>query len=367
MRHAGIIATLSLLIAAAFSIFWRPVALEERMVDLQIDRILPNDSLALAAAQPLELRALLVEYAEDPLLLLQAQAALSAHPNMAPEVMLAFGDEPDFRAVLRKYGSAMIPPVNFFMHNEVRTLAVMQQVGDLTDRLGALIGQGDGEASGTILPPELVRGWFAIAFVRAEGHSFIGQFVLDEQGHVHWLQTERVLEAINAFFASGIRNLERRHLQGEAIRLRDAGSAAIDVAIGVSVFKLVKAIRSGRVATRQVGLATRSVALAPVMVRHSAVASRLLRIGAPLAAGYLMIRHPSLINSSLAWLAERLDLPVALVQFAGWTLLLLPVLYAASLLLRPLGLLLGGCARMALTTRRWMRGARRDAPVSSSA
>jgi hypothetical protein len=346
MRHARIIVPLAMLIAAAFALFWRPIALEERLVDLQLDQVLPNESRALAA-QPLELRALLVEYADDPLLLLQARAALTLHPAMTPAVMLAFGDEPDFRAVLREYGAAMIPPVHFFMHNEVRTLEVMKQVGALTSSLGGLVGLGDVETSLRALPPHLERGWFAIAFVGAEGYSFIGQFVVDEQGHVHWLQTERVLEGINAFFASGIRNLERRHRQGEAIRFRDAGSAAIDVAIGVSVFKLVKAMRSGRVATRQVDLATRSVALAPVMVRQSAVASRLLRIGVPLAAGYLMIRHPSLINSSLAWLAERLDLPVALVQFVGWTLLLLPILYAARLLLWPLARLLDVGARLA--------------------
>ncbi|MEE4639996.1 MAG: hypothetical protein V2J42_14775 [Wenzhouxiangella sp.] len=316
------------------------------MVDLQLDQVLPNESQALAA-QPVELRALLVEYAADPLLLIQAQAALTRHPAMAPAVMLAFGDEPDFRAVLGEYGAAMIPPVHFFMHNEVRTIEVMKQMGGLTSRLGALIGLGDGASSIRTLPPELERGWFAIAFVRAEGYGFIGQFVVDEEGQVHWLQSERLLEGINAFFASGLRNLERRYRQGEVIRIQDAGSAAIDVAIGVSVFKLVKAIRSGRLASQQAGLAKRSVALAPVMVRQSAVASRLLRIGVPLAAGYLMIRHPSLINSSLAWLAERMDLPVVLVQFVGWTLLLLPILYAAGLLLWPLARLLDVGARLA--------------------
>lgn len=366
MSQIRIIATLSLLIAAVFAIFWRPISLEDRMVQLQLERIMPTEAQALAA-HPLELRALLVDYADDPLLLLQAQAALTRHPGMAPGVMLAFGDEPDFRAVLREYGAAAIPPIHFFMHNEVRTVGVMKQAGELAERLRAVIGLGAAEAPEVSLPPELERGWFAIAFVRAEGYNFIGQFSLDPQGQALWLQSERVLEGINTFFAGGIRNLERRHRQGESIRPRDLGHAAIDVAIGVGVFKLVKATRSGAVASRQAGFATRSVALAPVMVKQSAVASRLLRIGAPLAAGYLMIRHPSLINSGLAWLAERLNLPVGLVQFAGWALLLLPLLYVASLLMRPLGLVLGTCARMALAAGRLTQGGKRPAsarPVS---
>lgn len=365
MTHARIIATLSLLVAAVFALFWRPVSLEDRMVQLQLERILPMEAHALAA-QPLELRALMVDYADDPLLLLQAQAALTRHPAMAPEVMLAFGDEPEFRMVLREYGAASIPPIHFFMHNEVRTVAVMKQAGELAERLRVLIG-GSTLTNGEPMPPALERGWYAVVFIRAEGYSFIGQFVTREDGDVAWLQSERFLEGINTFFMGGIRALETRSRLGEPIRARDIGHAGIDVAIGVGVFKLVKAARGGAVATRQAGFATRSVALAPVMVKHSVVASRLLRIGAPLAAGYLMIRHPSLINSGFAWLAERLSLPVALVQFGGWVLLLLPLLYLASMLLRPLGLLLGVCARAALTAARLAHGGlRRSAPASST-
>ena len=363
MSQIRIIATLALLIAAVFAIFWRPISVEDRMVQLQLERIMPTEAQALAA-HPLELRALLVDYADDPLLLVQAQAALLRHPALAQTVLLAFGDEPDFREVLREYGASAIPPIHFFMHNEVRTVSIMKQAGELADRLRGLIG-GDRSGDGEPMPPALERGWYAVAFIRAEGHSFIGQFMTRADDEVVWLQSERFLEGINTFFLGGIRALETRARLGEAIRARDIGYAGIDIAIGVGVFKLVKAARGGAVATRQAGFATRSVALAPVMVKQSAVASRLLRIGAPLAAGYLMIRHPSLINSGLAWLAERLNLPVGLVQFAGWALLLLPLLYAASLLLRPLGMVLGACSRVAFAAGRLAHGGTRPTPVSS--
>ena len=365
MTHARIIAILALLIAAAFAMFWRPVSLDERVVQLQLERVLPTDAQALAA-QPLELRALLVDYAADSLLLIQAQAALRRHPTLAPDVLLAFGDEPDFRLVLREYGAALVPPIHFFMHNEVRTVALMKQAGELSERLRILVG-GDAAVDSEPLSPELERGWYAVVFIQAEGHNFIGQFVTQPDGEVAWLQSERFLEGINTFFAGGIRALESRARRGEPIRARDLGHAGIDVAIGFGVFKLVKAARGGAVATRQAGFATRSVALAPIMVRQSAVASRLLRIGAPLAAGYLMIRHPSLINSGLAWLGERLGLPVALVQFAGWAMLLLPLFYVASLLLRPLGLVLAICARTALAVGRWTPGGKRRSAVAPDA
>lgn len=365
MTIARIIVLLSLLIAATFVIFWRPVPLEEQMVQLQLDQIVPNRSHALRALPP-ELGALLIEYADDPLLLLQAQTALTRHPIMARKVMLSYGDEPDFRLVLREYGATAIPPIHFFMHNEVRTVAVMQQAGALADKVRALVGLGEAGTSGQTLAPELERGWFAIAFVHAEGHSFIGQFVLDMNDEVHWLQSERLLEGINAFFASGIRNLERRHRQGQDIRARDIGSATIDIVIGVSMFKLVKAIRSGRIASQPASFSTRSVALAPVLVRQGTVASRLLRIGAPLAAGYLMIRHPSLINSGFAWLAERLNLPAALVQFAGWSLLLMALLYLALPLLLPLALLLATGSRIARAAARLRRSGKPLASVNAA-
>lgn len=146
------------------------------------------------------------------------------------------------------------------------------------------------------------------------------------------------------------------------IGIGDIGQAGIDVAIGEGVFKLVKAARSASVVTRQAGLAKRSVALAPVLVRQSAVATRLLRIGAPLAAGYLMIRHPSLINAGFGWLAERLGWPAGMVQFGGWALLLLPVLMLAGTLLRPLGMALALLSRASYVAAGLLQGGRSRSP-----
>ncbi|PKO55999.1 MAG: hypothetical protein CVU28_04510 [Betaproteobacteria bacterium HGW-Betaproteobacteria-21] len=347
---------LALVLAASFVALWRPGSFDERLVQLQVERLWPQQAATLSEA-PLELRALLVDYADDAVLLAKAQVALMRYPEMAREVLLAFGDEPDFRAMLREYGESVIAPVYYFMHNEVGTVGVLKQAGLVADRLRALAGRPV-ETSALELAPAVERGRYAIGFVRAEGHDFIGQFVVREDGEVRWLQSERVLEGINTFFAGGIRALETKARLDQPIGIGDIGQAGIDVAIGVGVFKLVKAARTGTAATRQAGLANRSVALAPVLVKQSAVASRLLRIGAPLAAGYLMIRHPSLINDGFGWLAERLGWPVGLVQFGGWALLLLPLLMLAGSLLRPLGMALALLSRASYAAAGLIRGGR---------
>jgi hypothetical protein len=60
------------------------------------------------------------------------------------------------------------------------------------------------------------------------------------------------------------------------------------------------------------------------------------------AAGYLVIAHPSLISDLFSGIASVLDLPELAVQFAGWFLLLIPVLYLGSWLLRLLPPLMNG-------------------------
>ena len=350
----------ALVLAASFASLWRPGSFDERLVQLQVERLWPQQAAALSEA-PLELRALLVDYAEDAVLLAKAQVALMRYPEMAREVLLAFGDEPDFRAVLREYGEGVIAPVHYFMRNEIRSVAVLQRAGLFADRLRALAGRVV-EPSAAGLAPAVERGWYAIGFIRTEGHDFIGQFVVREDGEVRWLQSERVLEGINTFFAGGIRALEAKAQLDQPIGIGDIGQAGVDVAIGVGVFKLVKAARTGSVATRQAGLANRSVALAPVLVKQSTLATRLLRIGAPLAVGYLMIRHPSLINAGFGWLAERLGWPVGLVQFGGWALLLLPVLILASALLHPLGMALALLSRASHAAAGLIHGGRSRSP-----
>jgi hypothetical protein len=75
---------------------------------------------------------------------------------------------------------------------------------------------------------------------------------------------------------------------------------------------------------------------------------------AVIGVGYLVVTHPGIINDVLAEVAEVMGYPVKLVQFLGWMLILLPVLYIGSwvfrLIVRPalglLGALITGLAHV---------------------
>ena len=77
------------------------------------------------------------------------------------------------------------------------------------DRLrGKDAGAGASPAA-EVYGPE-IRGRNAVRQVLLEGHQFLGQFVIDQQGHAQWLTTERVLEGATSLFLSGVQNVERK-------------------------------------------------------------------------------------------------------------------------------------------------------------
>ena len=75
---------------------------------------------------------------------------------------------------------------------------------------------------------------------------------------------------------------------------------------------------------------------------------------AVIGVGYLVVTHPGIINDFLAEVSEILGYPAKLVQFLGWMLIMLPVLYIGSwvfrLIVRPtlglLGTLINGLAHI---------------------
>src|SRR3546814_20335414 len=71
------------------------------------------------------------------------------------------------------------------------------------------------------------RGWYAVQFIKAEGYDFLGQFVMNAKADVSWIQTERVLEGINSFFAGGLKGLETKLRGDETIVAGDVGWAEI--------------------------------------------------------------------------------------------------------------------------------------------
>lgn len=355
MRSLAWVGLLAFLGALLITSLGRPRPLEDHLVHLQVKQVLPQHAAALSA-EPAELQALFLAYADDPILVAKARLALMRYPDLARPVLLTYGASQLFQDVLRAYGEDVMLPVHYFQTHEIFTLELMRSMSDTArSALNAVRGlwadspAPQDAASGALSREE--RGWYALHFLEAEGYQFLGQFVIAPDGEVGWVQTERILEGINRFFAGGLKGLETKFRRDEAIGAGDVGWAAVDAFIGVSAFKL---LRMGRVGTSGAALtfSERSAAVGAGLWRGSAMGARLVKYGAPAVLAYVAIRHPSVINAMLGTVAERLGLPVALVQIIGWTLVLIPFILILRFLLAPVVWILTA----ALRVLRWGNG-----------
>ncbi|MCD1647567.1 hypothetical protein [Marinobacter adhaerens] len=354
MRKLLLILGISVIVALLSTVTSRPMLIEERLIQIQAENTLRE--FPGIETEPLEVQAALLDMADDELLLLKARAAYLRYPAMTREVFPLYGPEPEFREVLRLYGENILPPIHYFLSKPVGSIELMN---DLASKYQAALefftgGEDTGNSTGgqqntsrkeKLTPQE--RGWYAVRFIQEEGHDFLGQFVLNEQGDVIWVRTERVLENINQFFASGIRNLEIQHRTGDDVTASDIGWASVDVLVFASALKVLRVGRAVAVSSRGAASGTRSAALAARLAssgRMLMTTARYAKWPAVIGVGYLMVTHPGIINDVLAEVAEVMGYPVKLVQFLGWMLILLPVLYIGSwvfrLMVRPaLGLL----------------------------
>lgn len=344
MKQLFVAAVLALLAAVLITSLHRPAPLEQQLLRLQVAQAMPEYAEGLAG-EPAEIQALFLLYADDPVLLAKAHLALLRYPEMARAVLSLYGDSETFQRVLRRYGEDVVLPVHYFLTNEVFTLELMRGMNDAAQSaLKAIRGAWPGsqatqDSSQTPLSNE-ERGRYAIHFLNEEGYGFLGQFILTPDGRVAWVQTERVLENINSFLAGGIRGLETKLRRDETVGAGDVGWAALDVAIGVSAFKMLRMGKAAAAGGQTLTFSQRAAALGAGLWRGSAVGARMVKYGAPVVLAYVAIRHPSVINSLLGSAAQQLGLPVALVQVVGWTLVLLPVVLALRFLLGPLAWLL---------------------------
>ena len=233
------------------------------------------------------------------------------------------------------------------------------QVKEIWDLLlGSATPTTQSQAQTTELSPD-ERGWYAIAFLREEGYGFIGQFAVGPDGKAEWLQSERVIEGLAGLLLGGVRGLETKWRQGSEVQIGDVAWAALDVAVIAGSVKLVKALAAARKA-QAAATGARAAAGLGFSGRVALFGSRILaqggriglavaRYGAVPAGIYLMIRHPSLINATLAELADWMGISPWALQFLFWFVALSLVGHLALFLLRPLGLVLVWADRR----RRW--------------
>ena len=308
--------------------------------------------------EPPEIQALLLDYADDEALLLQARLALIKYPELAHRILPVYGNEPLFQEVLLEYGEAVLPPIAYFMDHDLNSLEMRRTLNAWLEKIQLMYGQPDTQdedlsppqaapESSTRLTPE-ERGWYAINFLVEEGHDLLGQFTIRPDGTVDWVQTERVMEGLTDFFFGGIRNLEVKWHEETEIEGADWGWAALDVVVIAGSVKLLRAFRTAKAARPAAAASTGgfsgrvAVFGSRVLARGGRLGVSIARLGAIPAAVYLMIRYPSLVNATLAEFANWLGIEPWLVQSLFWFVATWIILTLSITLLRPLSLALRG-------------------------
>ena len=341
MKSRFKIFALAALLAIVISLASNAVPLEQKLIRIHaIERLsefpgIENESI--------ELQAALADVAHDPLLVLKAKAAMLRYPAMARELFPIYGSSPEFQEIFREYGELILPAIHYFVSNSIDSLEWKSKAGKQYESIKSWFSNSENDSPASEPAPEVTesltptdRGWHAIQYISAQGHDFIGQFVVNPKGQVEWIVTERVMEGLTQFFSSGIRQLETRYKTDEQIEASDIGWASLDVLVFASALKVLRVGRNVAVTTQTASVGTRSAALSARVISGG----RLVLNGAryakwPLLLGgtYLVLTHPSLINDFLAEVADVIGLPAFLVQFLAWILLLLPALFLIRSLL----------------------------------
>lgn len=311
-RRRGILwlAVIALGVAVLVALRLQPLPVEERLVRLHAQEAFGTRSELLA--EPLPVQALLLDYRDDRLLMLKAQAALQVYPDHTRFLMDLFGEEPEFQDALRAHGEYLVPPVIHFYQNPVRSIEVMNRVAGTRQTLTAE-----------------QRAWYAVNFANKEGHDFTSQFVVGPDGNIEWIWTDRITEGVTQFFTSGIRTLEARYRTDQPIRASDLGWAAVDAIVIGSAVKFLKAGRAAATTARASTVTARSAAYSSRLARAGRMASVMVshaRWPAVAALAYVAVRHPVVLNDLFAGAANVLGVPPWMVQVPGWFLILLPFL-----------------------------------------
>lgn len=335
--------TVLLAIAAAIAVlatlFSSSRSYEERLVDLAARRNLPEELYRAAGGDALR-QAQFLDLLRDQELSIELRLAAERYGSPGTRVLDLFASEPALQDALRAYGDGVVPVIAFFVEHDVRSLRALAW---FKSKVGA-----DDDAPYVNYGPE-ARGRRAIQMIGREGHRFLAQFSIDSAGIAHWNQTERATQFLADFLAGGVRNLETKHDLGEDVGALDVLSASADVFVpiaSVKALKLFKAARAARAtgatgatgaaaaasagsraaATEATGLALHTRLLGSQVLKTSRVGRAAIKLGLVASTGYLVVRHPSLLNSMFEEIGRALGLPAWLAKLIGWTIVAAPVL-----------------------------------------
>ena len=236
----------------------------------------------------------------------QWAAAEAQYPALSVVLFQAYGDDPAFGAMLRRWGHNTTFPV---------------------------IGRcfPDGRADGV----EVACGRKVIAAINTSGADYLRQFAVDKDGVAHRLLVPTASAAVEDFLAGGLETVERKRASGDPVTLGDWGSAGLDVVQA----PLLVAAGAESLAARGVAAEGADVA-AETAARNGAVVAQetagrsvfgeaiaraagsgwVWKTGSVLAVGYVAIRHPGVITALGGYAARLIGMPAWAGQAFVWAL-----------------------------------------------
>lgn len=334
--------------ALAISLSWKPLSYVEQLIRIQAEQELGHIDPGILN-EPLQVQATLLDYSGDKELVLKAWIALSKYQGTAREIVLLYGSEPEFREILRTYGDAVIPVIQYFRENDVWSVRVMDATGKAIKSVleaarelwRRVTGNEQVDSKPDALPKAvelgpMERGWYAVNFIKHEGHDFLGQFAVNKDRKAVWNQTDRIVKASTSFFTSGVRNLETKRDLGEDITAADVFWAGLDVAMVAVPAKLLVSGRAVARSGKELSLTTRTRLFAPRLLSKGQIFRKFGAYGAAAATLYIVATNPSLLNSVFAEIANLIGISPWVVQAAGWSVVVALILYAFSWLLIPI-------------------------------
>lgn len=321
--------------ALAISLSWKPLSYVEQLIRIQAEQELGHIDPGILN-EPLQVQATLLDYSGDKELVLKAWIALSKYQGTAREIVLLYGSEPEFREILRTYGDAVIPVIQYFRENDVWTVKAMQSVAEAVRKIWGIVTGSEPERAKPVVLGPTERGWIAVNIIKHEGHDFLGQFVVDKEKKAKWNQTDRIVKALASLFTGGLRRLETKRDLGEDITTADVFWAGLDVAMVAVPAKLLVSGRAVARSGKELSLTTRTRLFAPRLLSKGQIFRKFGAYGAAAATLYIVATNPSLLNSVFAEIANLIGISPWVVQAAGWSVVVALILYAFSWLLIPI-------------------------------
>lgn len=353
MNKTTMLIAIALLGALLISFFSGSQSYEERLIGAGLKEVFGPNAIGFLTERP-ELQALFLDYSENLELALKARIAIIKYGDEARNILVMYGEEPEFQDVLSRYGENVVPIIHYFIENNPFSLymAVQSTTEKVTGVWHSVAGQGEDQltqdtthSNSSYAPTD--RGWHAVKKIRTQGHNFLSQFEIAPGNKAKWIQTERLLEGASAFFASGVRNLETKYAMEEQIKAADLFWAGIDAAVFVSAVKALrvvkmpqagKAIHAGKVAgqTARAGEAigksgkglsflNRTKMFTSRLIPKSAFGRMILKGGAGVGLIYVLVKHPGVLNSVFGEIAGVLGLNTFLVQVVCWAILIFAI------------------------------------------